>query len=43
MLNQIPQLGEELNEEQIAFMKTFTKSCRRSIIKMLPANAELLI
>lgn len=31
----IPHLGEPLNDEHIAFLETFAKSCRASIIKMV--------
>ncbi len=32
---QLPILSEKLNEEQITFLKAFSKSCRHSIISML--------
>ena len=39
MLNNLPKLGEKLNEEQINFLKTFTKGCRKSILEMV-TNAQ---
>ena len=41
MLNNLPKLGEKLNEEQINFLKTFTKGCRKSILEMV-TNAQSL-
>jgi transketolase len=35
MLNEIPTLGTALKDNEIDFLKAFTKSCRRSIIEML--------
>ncbi|MFT7184149.1 MAG: transketolase [Oceanicoccus sp.] len=35
----LPQLGQPLNEEHIAFLNVFAKSCRRSIIQMV-TNAQ---
>lgn len=31
----LPQLKQPLNEEQLAFLQAFTKSCRRSIVEMV--------
>ncbi|MBI4975510.1 transketolase [Candidatus Peregrinibacteria bacterium] len=31
----IPKFGDSLSEEQINFLKTFTKSCRKSILEMV--------
>jgi transketolase len=31
----LPEIGQPLNDEQVAFMKAFSKSCRRSILKMV--------
>jgi len=36
---QIPNLNEELNQKQIKFLQTFTKSCRHSILQMV-VNAQ---
>jgi len=33
-MKSLPKLGEALSEEQIAFLKTFSRSCRRSILQM---------
>jgi transketolase len=35
----LPALGQELNEEQVKFLETFTKACRKSIIQMV-TNAQ---
>ncbi len=35
----IPKLGSQLNKDQIKFLETFSKSCRKSIIEML-INSE---
>ncbi len=32
---EIPKLGENLSEEQIKFLNTFSKACRHSILKMV--------
>ncbi|MFC1616107.1 transketolase [Patescibacteria group bacterium] len=34
-LQSLPQIGQPLSEEHQAFLKTFTKSCRHSIIQMV--------
>jgi len=36
---QLPQLGQPLSDENIAFLKAFSKSCRHSIIQMV-TNAQ---
>lgn len=38
MIN-LPKLGETLNDEQLNFLKSFTKTCRHSILKMV-TNAQ---
>lgn len=30
----LPKIGEALTQEQVEFLKMFTKSCRRSIVEM---------
>ncbi|MBU0706215.1 transketolase [Patescibacteria group bacterium] len=32
---QLPKIGEPLNQEQVDFLKVFSKSCRRSIVEMV--------
>lgn len=32
---EIPKIGEKLNDEQVAFLKAFAKSCRSSIVQMV--------
>ncbi len=39
MLNNLANLGEKLNEEQINFLETFSKGCRKSILQMV-TNAQ---
>ena len=39
MFKKFPKLGKPLTEEQIKFLKTFTKSCRHSILEMV-TNAQ---
>lgn len=38
-LPQIPKLEEKLTEDQVAFLKVFAKSCRKSILEMV-TNAQ---
>ncbi|MBI2634764.1 transketolase [Candidatus Peregrinibacteria bacterium] len=39
MLNSLPEIGKLLKKEHIDFLKTFSKSCRRSILEMV-VNAQ---
>ena len=35
MFDTYPKPGSPLNEDHISFLKTFTKACRHSILKMV--------
>lgn len=38
-MNSLPQLGQPLSEDQLKFIQTFTRSCRKSILEMV-VNAQ---